>query len=251
MFKAISSMIDEEGKLEATPARKALLKEMADFRGSLGLAVANIRAFLLTANKEYRTAFEQLWANNETAHKALEQHTTLLSTTQKTSFDTLAKARGEFAPLPSKMFDIRESEAWDMPRFVLAKEALPQANKLADILSGERNAQAIRAGGLVDRQKAVLKEEAIAITSMTHTMTWIGWISLVVGLALGISIATITGRGITIPLAGMTSAMNRLSGGDVAVEIPAKDAKDEIGDMAQAMEVFKNGLIRQRELEAQ
>ncbi len=50
MFLAISKMIDEEGNLEATVARKALLKDMADFRGSLGLSVANIRAFLLTAN---------------------------------------------------------------------------------------------------------------------------------------------------------------------------------------------------------
>jgi methyl-accepting chemotaxis protein len=251
MFLAISKMIDEEGNLEATTARKALLKDMADFRGSLGLSVANIRAFLLTANKEYRATFDQLWGHNEAAFKELERQIKLLTPSQKSAFDDLSKARGEFASLPSKMFEIRESEAWDMPRLILAKEALPQANKLADILAGERDAKGLRNGGLVGRQKTVLDEEAKAITSMTQAMTWIGWVSLVIGLILGISVATIIGRGITLPLAGMTSAMNRLSGGDLAVEIPAKDSRDEVGDMAQAMEVFKNGLIRQRELEAQ
>ena len=48
MAKEITAMIDEEKTLKATGARKALLGMMADVRGSLGLGLASIRAYLLT-----------------------------------------------------------------------------------------------------------------------------------------------------------------------------------------------------------
>ena len=42
--------------------------------------------------------------------------------------------------------------------------------------------------------------------------------------------------------------MTRLSDGSIDVAIPAVTRKDEIGDMAQTVEVFKKGLIRARDL---
>ncbi|MGU3541214.1 HAMP domain-containing protein, partial [Methylobacterium sp. A54F] len=48
------------------------------------------------------------------------------------------------------------------------------------------------------------------------------------------------------PVQGMTSAMQRLAGGDAAVAIPASGRRDEIGAMAAAVEVFKDNLIRTR-----
>jgi methyl-accepting chemotaxis protein len=46
------------------------------------------------------------------------------------------------------------------------------------------------------------------------------------------------------PIQLMTLAMNRLAGGDKTVEIPARDSKDEIGAMAQAVDIFKQNMIR-------
>src|SRR5215510_9557565 len=54
MFVEITRMIDEEERLEPTAERKRLLKQMADVRGNLGAAMAEIRMFLLSgepANK--------------------------------------------------------------------------------------------------------------------------------------------------------------------------------------------------------
>ncbi|HEU4826344.1 MAG TPA: MCP four helix bundle domain-containing protein, partial [Dongiaceae bacterium] len=47
-------------------------------------------------------------------------------------------------------------------------------------------------------------------------------------------------RAICTPLNAMTGAMSSLAGGNTAVEIPARDRKDEIGAMAAAMQVFKD-----------
>jgi methyl-accepting chemotaxis protein len=63
------------------------------------------------------------------------------------------------------------------------------------------------------------------------------------GLVLGLVLAIVTARSILRPLMGMTAAMARLAAGDHAAEIPARDSTDEIGDMARAVDVFKqNGI---------
>ncbi|WP_448207709.1 methyl-accepting chemotaxis protein [Azospirillum sp. sgz302134] len=51
------------------------------------------------------------------------------------------------------------------------------------------------------------------------------------------------------PVQRMTDAMTRLAEGDATVTVPALDHKDEIGAMAQAVQIFKQNLIRTREME--
>ncbi len=70
------------------------------------------------------------------------------------------------------------------------------------------------------------------------------------GLILGLTIAFVIARGIVNPLHGMTAAMTKLAAGDDAVEVPARDNADEIGDMARAVEVFKQNGIEARRLAA-
>jgi hemerythrin-like metal-binding protein len=75
------------------------------------------------------------------------------------------------------------------------------------------------------------------------------------GVGVGGLIAWLIGGAIARPVVGMTAAMQRLAGGDTSVEIPAKGQRDEIGEMAKAMDVFKENLIAnarmQQEQEAQ
>jgi methyl-accepting chemotaxis protein len=56
---------------------------------------------------------------------------------------------------------------------------------------------------------------------------------------LGLLIAFFIARGIIGPLSGLTSGMRELAGGNFGVVLPGLDRKDEIGDMAQAVETFK------------
>ena len=58
-------------------------------------------------------------------------------------------------------------------------------------------------------------------------------------------------RGITRPLWAMTEAMRRLAGGDYAVEVPARDRRDEVGAMAAAVQVFKDAMIQTDQLRAE
>ena len=66
--------------------------------------------------------------------------------------------------------------------------------------------------------------------------------AVVVGL-----LALFVARTVATPVRQMTDAMRRLSDGDREIEVPAKGRRDEIGQMAQAVEVFKeNGIEMER-----
>lgn len=66
---------------------------------------------------------------------------------------------------------------------------------------------------------------------------------IVVALVLGAALALMIGNSIAGPIKRMTDAMGRLARGDLGVEVEGLERKDEIGDMAQATNVFKQNAI--------
>jgi methyl-accepting chemotaxis protein len=80
------------------------------------------------------------------------------------------------------------------------------------------------------------------------------WVMIAGGLAvsvLSLTFAWLLTRSVSRPISGMTSAMTRLAGGDNGVEIAGAERKDEIGAMAQAVDVFKRNAIERRQAEAE
>jgi methyl-accepting chemotaxis protein len=79
------------------------------------------------------------------------------------------------------------------------------------------------------------------------------WQEILAGVALviGVGLAFVIGRGIVGPLTLMTGVMGKLAAGDNTIDIPARDNKDEIGDMARAVEVFKEHAIEAERLAAE
>jgi methyl-accepting chemotaxis protein len=61
----------------------------------------------------------------------------------------------------------------------------------------------------------------------------------VAAVMIGLLIAFFIARGIIGPLSGLTAGMKELAGGNFGVVLPGLDRKDEVGDMAQAVETFK------------
>ena len=84
------------------------------------------------------------------------------------------------------------------------------------------------------------RSQAEAVIDGTTTVQGIaGGLATLFGLVVAFLIA----RSIVGPLTAMTRAMGLLAGGDLAVEIPGRGKKDEIGDMAKAIEVFKDNMV--------
>jgi methyl-accepting chemotaxis protein/CHASE3 domain sensor protein len=70
------------------------------------------------------------------------------------------------------------------------------------------------------------------------------------GLVLGCLLAWLLGRGISRPMVAMCAAMRKLAGGDFEVVLPGLGRKDELGDMAGAVEEFKVQAIAKAERDA-
>lgn len=96
------------------------------------------------------------------------------------------------------------------------------------------------AGGFAAETTAVLRR------STTITMI-VGILSLLMGLG----VSFVVSRGITRPIRAMTTAMQSLAKGDMSTQIPTTDSKDEIGEMAKSVEVFKVNMIEADRLRAE
>ncbi|SMH62813.1 Methyl-accepting chemotaxis protein [Azospirillum lipoferum] len=90
-----------------------------------------------------------------------------------------------------------------------------------------------------ENQKAMIHLEAILIILATA--------GELVGLLLAWGIA----RSIIRPLRGITRTMETLAAGDKGVAIPALTARDEIGAMARAVQVFKDNAVAMDRIQAE
>jgi methyl-accepting chemotaxis protein len=64
-----------------------------------------------------------------------------------------------------------------------------------------------------------------------------------IALLLVVGMSLLLGRSILRPIAGMTAAMRKIAEGDTATVIPALERGDEVGAMAQSVQVFKDNMI--------
>ncbi len=254
MVQKITEMIDLELAKNNSGTggdRVQFLGIMADVRGTLGLALANIRAYLLTGDRKFEEKFNKLWAKNKRRFADLEKASGMMSPAQREAFNIFSEKRAGFVPLPSKMFTIRGSKKWNMANYTLVTEAAPRAEKILTILIGPKQKDGLHAGGMRDDQVRLLNNDTALVAKEVSLLTTVLWALLGIGIAAGGAIAFFTSRSIAGPLVRMTTAMRKLADGDLEVEIPARERKDEIGDMSNAVQVFKDNAIRARALEAE
>ena len=116
-----------------------------------------------------------------------------------------------------------------------AERSFAEIEKLTDELtassSDSRDREIARAGMKLDQQKLTLMAAL-----------------LVVAFA-GIVVSFLIGRNISRPVVAMSKAMRELAVGNFDVQLPGLDRRDEVGQMAQAIEDFKVQAIAKAERE--
>ncbi|MCG5247127.1 methyl-accepting chemotaxis protein [Methylorubrum extorquens] len=95
-------------------------------------------------------------------------------------------------------------------------------------------------------QDGVEQSNALMTRAKTVQLILLGLI-----LATGAALAFLIARSLIRPISGMTAAMSRLAAGETAIEVPSRDAVDEMGRMAEAVEVFRQNAVARIELEAE
>lgn len=89
------------------------------------------------------------------------------------------------------------------------------------------------------------------VTARSLNNIYLIGVLLAAGAAMIAASFLLVARRVVAPLHSMTRAMSRLATGDTSTEIPAVGRVDEIGEMAHAVQVFKENAIEKARLEAE
>ncbi|MCZ7486896.1 methyl-accepting chemotaxis protein [Rhizobium rhizogenes] len=96
----------------------------------------------------------------------------------------------------------------------------------------------------------VMNDGRQQLSASTDTTIWTGLIGIaLVSLALIALGLFVSSRGITTPIARLRERMGSLAAGDTAGEIDGMDRKDEVGQMAAAVQAFRENAIERVRLE--
>lgn len=109
-------------------------------------------------------------------------------------------------------------------------------------------------GVLINFELDMSESAARAVTTVKESSVralYISQIATVVGVLMTLLVIVVILFTIVRPLAVITRAMRYLAGGDTSVPIPCLEKMDEIGDMANAIAVFKENIIQNEELTQQ
>ncbi len=228
----ITEIIDLEGDLPATPQRKAMLGMMADVRGTTALALAAIRAYLLSGDATFKATFEKLWAKNTRRFKNLSDNAATLSSEQREAFVAFSTARKEFAPLPPEMFKIRGGADWNKANAWLGTKAAPIAAEIVEQVQG-----------MIESQSQLMATEADNAEAQTVATGTLIWILLLAGMATSLALSVLISRAITRPITELVDVANQVAEGDANQEV-LYEARNEVGQLADALRAM---IVAQRE----
>ncbi len=105
-----------------------------------------------------------------------------------------------------------------------------------------------RADEIIAQARKTAASAANALAA-SEARTRTGIIAVGIGIvALGLTFSFLIGRSITRPLHGLATALKELAAGDTGARIPVTHARDEIGDMARTVLVFRDTMIEREHL---
>jgi methyl-accepting chemotaxis protein len=136
--------------------------------------------------------------------------------------------------------------------FERAAEAHDRFEQIVDHTNAARGQEiATIADRLRDAQRHALERLDAEGAAIEHRTNIVVAVAAFVAIAFGIAVASFLARGLSRSISGMTGAMRTLAGGDTKIEVPGRGRGDEIGQMAEAVEVFRANMEETDRLRAE
>ena len=204
----------------------------ADLVGYVNLASSLLDRGAVAPNAESVAALEK---NFKTMSAKVEEKLDIVNTLQPT--DGLPKAGEAWLKLGSgeTIFETRRKE---LAASQLGQKLLDETRGLTDELAKEVAGQ-VKAVTTKTKEATDRSDEAISFG--TFVMLMIAAVS-VAGAALFVWFYI--GRNLVARLVGLESTMTRLASGDLSTEVDTRRGGDEIGQMAKALSVFREGIVQ-------
>jgi methyl-accepting chemotaxis protein len=204
----------------------------ADLVGFVNLASSLLDRAAVAPNVESVGALEKSF---KTMSARVEEKLDIVDTLQPT--EGMRKAADAWLKLGSgdTIFDARRKE---IAASQLGQKLLDETRSITDELAKEVAGQ-VKAVTNKAREATDRSDEAIGFG--TFVMLMIAAFS-VAGSALFVWFYI--GRNLVARLMGLESTMTRLAAGDLSAEVGARRGGDEIGQMAEALSVFREGIVQ-------
>ena len=175
-----------------------------------------------------------------------------------TQYDAFLEALGELAALPSN-FDRKAKinavgssmEEYDTALNELIDVEAKRDDIIANTLDVLGRQIADTSEELKLREKAIQDELGPRIVANIGATILFALVVSGIAFVIGAIAAVIVARLISKPITNMTATMHDMADGDYDSDVPAQDRKDEIGMMAQAVEVFRQNGIAVRNMDAE
>jgi methyl-accepting chemotaxis protein len=213
----------------------ALSSHAANFRIAEG-------AHILSTDEEgMRRREKEMDALSTAIDEARKEYEPLISSPEEqATYDKFAAAWSDFQATHAELLALSQKNQ-NVEAGALFKGAAQEKHELAASLLAEL--VKINVGGA-----AGAREQGQATYGNARLITFciIGLTVLLTGI-----IGFVLARGTATPIVAMTSAMTTLAQGDLSITIPAQNQRDEIGNMAKAVQVFKDSAIKVKALEAE
>ncbi len=169
---------------------------------------------------------------------------------------TIETIEGAYAKYEQLISSSEERQIWNAYReawkgYVGVREQFLASSRINDKAEATRSFnQSLKSfdGVIKELENAIALNDKGAVDAATEAKTtyegarWqvigFGIVSLLIGAAAGLFVAL----GISAPLRTLTTAMKSVAGGNLSTRIPSTDRPNEIGDMARALVIFRDGL---------
>lgn len=242
-YTGINQMFELDAKNDKIIAERIpSLSNSKEISGALaGLRLAYVQHIISQDNAAALKAEADIKANRGRIEKALDEYGRQTGPSDARQADALKVIRdsyGSLVKIGDEIVTLSRNGSERPAKLAFNTQLEPVGNKIAEAAS-VLVAVNIEAVGRVGAEADEVKENALAIF---YTL------SIITGL-IGLLSIVLAVRGIATPILRITASMRRLAEGDTVSPIPFVGRTDEIGTMAEAVEVFRGAAIANKRLE--
>ena len=225
------------------------LNETLGLSGALRAAVHDIETKLKEMDEPRLTSWMLMMRRNEKDFM-LRRDPKYVAEIKKSAAE-FSKALSAVAIAPPVMAEITAKLATYQKEFAAWAETAQQtAAADAGMMKTFRGFEPLMVEIVQGVERLYNEAEAAELSTRNAVRTW-----MLIAFALSVivvgGLSVLIGRSISKALVSMVSAMTGLARGEMTIGIPGLGRRDEIGEMAGAVEVFKNNMIEAERLRAE
>ncbi|MBO6514425.1 MAG: methyl-accepting chemotaxis protein [Phycisphaerales bacterium] len=231
MVESLQAILDEEQALEATAERKLLVRRVSEAEGHLLKSRNAIASYLGSGKDEHLERINSCLTACQASVDRLMTMTGLFTDSQTKHYEEYIAARTVFIEKAKEAVSIRSNAGYCVSEDICLNTVTPLANQAGELI------------GVIGEKQAEFKAASMAKyndanQSMVATVKVVGLVSIVVSSVLAFFLSS----SITRRLGALMEYASSIADRDLSIDDLQIKTKDEIGRLADAVNVMKNSI---------